>query len=194
MKVAHVFSLLLLLSIPLLGIADWKVDQNHSSLTYLSTKMSGANTLFENNRFTSFSGTVKRSGEALLTIDLNSVVTGVGIRDERVKEHVFDVRNHPQAIVKLSVGELEKADYGVGQVRSVEASLTMRGVTRQVKGEVSVTRTGEDLLVQTQSPILIDAKDYGMLDGFETLRNLVQLSGIPMTIPVSFKLQFVPDR
>ena len=174
--------------------SGWTVDKDRSAVTYLSTKMSGANTILENNRFTNFSGKIGNDGEVSLLIDLNSVATGVPIRDERVKQYVFDIRNHPQATVKLSVGEFKAADRRSGRTQTVEASLTMRGVTHRVRGEVSVAWAGDDLLVQTQSPVLVDASSYGMLEGFEALRNIMQLSNIPTTIPVSLKLVFVAGQ
>ena len=194
MRATHIFFSLLLLAASPVYASDWMIDKDRSAITYLSTKMSGTNTIFENNRFTNFSGEISRGGEVVLSIDLGSVVTGVAIRDERVKEHVFDVKNHPRATVKLSVGEFEAADYQSGRTQTVEASLTLRGVTHRVKGEVSVAWAGGDLLVQTQSPVLVDARGYGMLEGFEALKNIVQLSNIPTTIPVSFKLVFVAGQ
>ncbi len=187
------FSLLLLTASPAYA-SDLVIDKDRSVITYLSTKMAGANTLFENNHFTDFSGEIGHDGEVVLVIALDSVVTGVAIRDERVKQHVFDVGNHPQASIKLSLGELRATDHRSGDTRTVEALLTMRGVTHPVKGEVSVAWIGDDLLVQTQSPVLVDARSYGMLEGFEALKNMVGLSNIPTTIPVSFKLVFVAGQ
>ncbi len=177
---------------PFTAAADWTVARDRSEITYLSSKMTGGfSTIFENNRFTNFSGDISDDGEVVLNIDVNSVDTGVAIRNERVIEHVFDAAKHPQATVTLSVGDATVKRYPPGYTRTVEASLTMRGVSRRVTGEVSVTQANDGLLVQTTSPILVNAVDYGMLDGFETLKDLVKLFNIPTTIPVSFKLVFV---
>ncbi len=176
---------------PLTVAAEWAVVPERSEITYLSSKMTGNfSTVFENNRFTVFSGSISAAGEVRLEVDLNSVNTGVAIRDERVKEHVFDVKNHPRAMIGLSVGAIGDKPYPPGYTQKVEASLTMRGVTGRVKGEVSVVRIGGGLLIQTVSPILVNAADYGVTEGFETLKDFVKLFNIPTTIPVSFKLFF----
>ena len=183
---------LLLVAWPLSGVAGWAVDSDRSSISYLSTKMTAAfRTVFESNRFKSFSGGVDDTGEAVLDIDLSSVDTGVQIRDERVREHVFDVRNHPRATIKLPVRELAERRHDAGYTQRVEATLTMRGVTREVRAEISVARVGDELVVQTTEPVLVNAVDYGMLDGFGRLKELVGLFNIPTTIPVSFKLVLV---
>ena len=181
-------------ALPFAAVADaakWVVVPERSEITYLSSKMTGNfSTVFENNRFTVFSGSISNAGEVKLEVDLNSVDTRVAIRDERVREHVFDVKNHPRATIGLSVGTVGDKPYPPGYTQKVEASLTMRGVTGRVGGEVSVVRTGDGLLVQTVSPILVNAADYGMTEGFETLKDLVKLFNVPTTIPVSLKLFF----
>ena len=180
-----------LLVFPFAAMADWVVASDQSEITYLSSKMTGGfATVFEHNHFKRFSGAISDRGEATLNVDLNSVDTGVAIRNERVIEHVFDVAKHPQATVSLSLGREGMKHYPPGHTQKVEAALTMRGVTRQVKGRVAVTQGDGKLLVQTIEPILVNAADYGMLDGFETLKDLVKLFNIPTTIPVSFKLVF----
>ena len=185
---------LLLAACSLAASADWAVDAAQSEITYLSSKMTGGfATIFENNRFRNFSGGISAAGEVTLDIDMRSVDTGILIRDERVVKYAFAADQHPLATVRLSLGEGLKEHYAPGAVRAVEATLTMRGISRQVKGQVSVTRAGGTLLVQTTAPILINAADYGMLDGFETLKDLVKLFNIPTTVPVSLKLVFT-DR
>ncbi len=191
-RAAYLIACLLLAAFPLAAVADWVVARDDSAITYLSTKMTGGfATVFEHNHFKSFSGSISDTGEVTLDIDLNSVDTGVVIRDERVMEHVFDAGKHPQAQVRLTAKDALEKHYPHGHVQTVEAALTMRGVTRQVKGEVSITRAGDSLLVQTTAPILVNAADYGMLEGFEILKELVKLFNIPTTIPVSLRLVFV---
>ena len=192
MKRTHCASVfLMLLVLPASGTAGWSADQDRSSVTYLSTKMTASfQTVFERNHFKRFSAAIDDAGEATLIIELNSVHTGVLIRDERIREHVFDTGNHPQATVKLPVGDLAKY-YPPGYTQMVNAKLAMRGAVQKVEGEVSIVYNGDDLMVQTTEPVLVNAVDYGMLDGFGKLKELVGLFNIPTTIPVSFKLVFV---
>ncbi len=187
----RIVACVVLAALPLAAVADWVVARDRSAVTYLSSKMTATfQTVFENNRFNGFSGGINDAGEVMLDIDLNSVDTGVEIRDERIRQYVFDVAHHPRATVRLAVGAPAQ-HYPPGRTQTVEAALTMRGVTRKVKGEISVARAGDSLVVQTTAPILVNAVDYGMLDGFGKLKELVGLFNIPATIPVSFKLVFV---
>ena len=193
-QMQYIFISLLLMAFPLTSVAGWAIESNQSSITYLSSKLTGnLSTIFENNRFTNFSGTINDAGEVVLNIDMNSVDTGVAIRDERVKEHVFNVKQYPQATVKMSVKDLIVDCCEFGYTQMVEVLLSMRGVTKKIKGKVGVTRRDDRLLVQSVSPILINATDYGMLEGIQTIKELVKLVNIPTTIPVSFQLVFVKE-
>ena len=177
------------------AFADWKLDAARSSVTYLSSKIvAGAHTaIFEPNRFHRFSGTIGDDGGVRVVIDLDSVDTGVAIRDERVKEHAFAVARYPRATVSLSLPPAAWRDLAPGDtaLHDLSAELELRGQVRAVGAKVRVTALGDGgLLVQTVEPILVDAKAYGMLDGFETLRALVGLFKIPTTIPVSLNMVF----
>ncbi|MDD9805865.1 MAG: YceI family protein [Gammaproteobacteria bacterium] len=176
--------------------AGWTLDPERSSVTYLSSKMAAESyaAIFEPNRFRRFSGGIGDDGEARVVIDLGSVDTGVEIRDERVKEHVFMVAKHPQATVSLSLPRAARRGMAPGEtaLHRLTATLAMRGQSHPLDAQVRVTGLGGGaLLVETVEPVLLDAKAYGMLDGFETLKGLVGLFNIPTTIPVSLSAVFV---
>lgn len=178
------------------AFAGWKLDAARSSITYLSSKIVvGAHTaIFEPNRFHRFSGSIDDNGGVRVVIDLDSVDTGVALRDERVKEHAFAVARYPRATVSLPLPEAARRGLAPGgtALHDLSAELNLRGQTHPLSAKVRVTGlAGGGLLVQTVEPILVDAKAYGMLDGFETLRALVGLFKIPTTIPVSLNVVFV---
>ena len=192
------YLILLCLALSPGAFADWKLDAARSSITYLSTKIVAGvhGTIFEPNRFHRFSATIADGGEVRVVIDLDSVDTGVAIRDERVKEHAFAVARHPRATVSLALPQAARRGWAPGEtaVYDLSAELDLRGQARPVGAVVRVTGLdGGGLSVQTVEPILVDAKAYGMLDGFETLRALVGLFKIPPTIPVSVNMVFAPS-
>ena len=192
------YLILLCLALSPGAFADWGLDAERSSITYLSSKIvAGAHVaIFEPNRFHRFEAAIADSGDAHVVIDLDSVDTGVAIRDERVKEHAFAVDRHPRATVSLSLPRATLRGLAAGDtsLHDLSAQLELRGQMRPVGAKVRVTGLGDGgLLVQTVEPILVDAKAYGMLDDFETLRALVGLFRIPTTIPVSVNLVFKPS-
>ena len=83
-----------LLLLPLQVLAEWVLDPAASSLTFASTKNGE---ITEQHRFTQLAGSVRDNGEARLTINLASVDTRIPIRDERMRDLLFQVTQFPSA-------------------------------------------------------------------------------------------------
>ena len=180
--------LLILFCLPV-NAADWQLNRERSSISYLSSKQATVETplMFESNLFREFSGTIDGT-QVELVVELDSLDTKVPIRDERVAEHVFLSKQYPQAIVSATVDDIEQLNY---ERKQISATLTMRGQSRDLQAEVIIERSDpKTLRIQTTTPVLVDANAYGMLDGFATLKQLVGLMQIPTTIPVSLHLVF----
>lgn len=64
-----------------ISYADWDLDSAGSQLHFMSVK---ADSVAKLHTFRTLSGSLSKSGEAKLIIDLNSVDTYVPIRDERM--------------------------------------------------------------------------------------------------------------
>lgn len=188
------FITLALLS-PALASAGWTLDAERSSLGYISTKMVAGShkTVFEHNRFAGLSGGVADDGAAAVTIALDTLDTGVEIRDQRVLEHVFSAAKHPRArlAAKIDPRLLDGLKPGESRVLDIEVELQLAGKSGKVKTQAAVARLDDrTLLVRDATPALFDAAAFGLADGFEILRKLVGLFNIPTTIPVTFQLVF----
>ncbi len=169
--------------------ADWQLNRERSAISYLSSKQATVETpmMFESNLFREFSGTID-GAQVELVVELDSLDTKVPIRDERVAEHVFLTKQYPQATVSATIDGIEQISY---ERKQIAATLTMRGQSHGVQAEVIIERSDpRTLRIQTTTPVLVNANAYGMLDGFATLKQLVGLMQIPMTIPVSLHLVF----
>ena len=171
--------------------AEWVLLPERSAISYLSTKLpaEGASLIFEPNLFRKFSGTIDGS-DFKLVIDLKSLDTKIPIRDERIAEHVFLTKQYPEAVVTASLADLDQIDLLLA--KRVTAQLAMRAKVNSVTAELILTRADKDtLIIQTRTPVLVDARAYGMLEGFGELEKIAGLSYIPTTIPVSLYLVFI---
>ena len=83
-----------------LATAQYSLDSENSSLYFVSTKNTH---IPENHHFTDLTGSISQSGEARLTINHSSVETGIALRNERVRNFLFEVNNFATATVTLSV-------------------------------------------------------------------------------------------
>ncbi|TMP28579.1 hypothetical protein CWB99_10430 [Pseudoalteromonas rubra] len=168
----------------------FELNPQSSSLYFVSTKKQH---VVEAHTFENLSGSISEQGAARLTLDLASVNTGNDTRDGRMREHLFDTSLFPHAEVLLAVdyAALTALPIGSTEKQTVTATLNLKGVIAEVTADVAVRRlTHTKVMVQSLAPVLLNATDFGLEPGIETLRTLANLSVISYAVPVSFNLVF----
>jgi len=169
--------------------ADWNLQQP-SQLTFTTTK----NTyLTEIHHFRQLQGSVMDNGYAELSIDLNSVDTGIPVRDERMKSMLFDISSFATATLKTQLDPtlLKKVKKGEVLATELDAQLTLHGIEKSIKAPVIIARTADgSLLVSSSEPVLINADQFDLSAGVEKLREVAGLKSIEAVVPVSFTLTF----
>ena len=167
--------------------ADWQLDSSQSTLTFLSDKNAG---VVEQHAFEAFEVAVSQAGEIRAEIELASVETRIGIRNERMRDMLFQVAEFPKATLNGSLGELDLASVGaVPQMASVPLTLSLHGSAQTLVADVWVSQAEGALYVSTVNPILVRAADFGLAEGIEALRAVAGLKTIGQTVPVSFSLR-----
>jgi len=173
--------------------AAWQLDGERSSLSFVSTK---AINIAEVHRFGDMSGSVSDDGMVEVTIGLDSVDTAIELRDDRMKEMLFETGTYATAGVTAQVDMAALAGLEPGEAVSmtVEGNVSLHGEARPIAMQLLVTRSGEDtLLVASERPVLVNAPDFKLAEGIEKLREVAGLPNISLAVPVSFVLTFV-DR
>ena len=168
----------------------WRLDPAASRLAYVSIK---AGEIAEANRFDTLSGTVAADGTANIEIDLASVNTGVGLRNERMRDIFFGVADNPTATVTAKLDPARFSGLAVGQSvnRPLKANVTIKGASSDIETEVQVTRTSEDrVLVLPTAPVIISTDMFALTDELGELRALAQLPSITPAVPVTFTFAF----
>lgn len=147
----------------------------------------------EVHSFNSLSGDINSAGVATLTIDLNSVNSGVELRDQRMKDLLFETATYPTATITVTVPSALISGLAVGQATAtdISASLNLHGVTGTIAAKVSVQKLSNNrILVQTLAPVLVKAGDHSLTNGVEALRAAVGIASISTAVPVDFALVF----
>lgn len=181
-------SLALLAATP--ALAHWQLDSEQSALSFVSTK---AINIAEVHRFGTLSGVVDDEGQVTISIDLTTVDTAIELRDDRMREMLFNTAENPTAEVRAQIDNDALAALSPGQSTdmALEAMLSLHGTERPITMEVIVARSGEDnLIVTTRKPIIINAAEFALGDGVEALRAIAGLPSISLAVPVSFVLAF----
>ena len=167
--------------------ADWSVNDT-SRVGFVSIKN---NVIGENNAFERVSGGISETGAVTVNIDLASVETGVGIRNERLQKMLFNVVNFPQATVsaQLSEQQLMALKSGGSVAESISVSVALHGNTVSKQVELAAAKAGNTLRITTTQPIVITAAEFGLEAGVAALQQIAGLKAISRSIPVTVDLQ-----
>ena len=105
--------------------ASWALDEDASSVHFVTVKNA---VIAETHEFLQISGAVAAE-EAAVTIALGSVETLIAIRNERMREMLFEVANYPKAILTAPVaqGTVEALAPGESVEQRLTGTLSLKG-------------------------------------------------------------------
>jgi len=180
----------LLLLVSGLVHAEWQLDGAASSVHFVSIKNEA---IAESHQFVKLDGRIDDAGEAMLNIDLASVDTGIGIRDQRMRELLFEVAEFPQANITMQIDAALLAGLTAEspQTLSLPLQLAVHGNTTQMNAALLAFVDADGCLhVLSEQPVLVNASDFALVDGINALREVAGLGSIASVVPVSVHLQF----
>ena len=172
--------------------AQWDLSNEDSRLNFVTVK---SVKIGEVHRFERLMGSISDTGQVTLNIDLNSVETNIGIRNERIKKELFETADFLQATASgfININKVASLEIGDSYIESVQLTLSFHGIANKITNEVRVTKLkNERLLVTSLLPLVINASNYGLTAGIEKLRMLAGLPSISDAVPVTFSLVFNP--
>ena len=166
--------------------AGWDVTAS-SRVGFVSIKN---NSIGENNVFEHVTGSISDAGQVALSIDLTSVETGVGIRNERLQRMLFEVEKFPTATVQatLSASQLEALNAGGSVSETVKVTVSLHGMSVDKSAALSVGVSEGGLRVTSTQPIVVTAQDFGLESGVAALQAIAGLKAISRSIPITVDL------
>lgn len=190
-KPQHLF-LIIGLMMSAAASADWSVSEE-SRVHYVSIKQLN---IAENNAFTGVTGQLDKQGAFTIAVDLSSVDTGIGIRNERMQKMFFETVDFPEAQLtgKLSKQQLADLHENGHLLVDLPVSLSLYGTERTLNASLVAVKTGEDIVVTNAKPLLIKASDFGLEKGVDALRKIAGLDSIASAIPVTVNLTLVNQK
>jgi len=177
-----------LLSLSSFSMAKLYIVPEQSELQFSSTKKES---IVENHMINDIRGFIDDNGQATVYLMLDSVNTKIDIRNERMKEHLFETNLYPFAEITAdtSTMALPKKE---GQVlkHALPITIAMHGRVLKKTASVAVTLTKGQYQVATLKDINIEAADLNLSTGVDTLKALAKLPHISYSVPVNFSLTF----
>ncbi|MEJ2130783.1 MAG: YceI family protein, partial [Gammaproteobacteria bacterium] len=140
--------------------ASWSLDASGSYLSFVTTKNSD---VAEAHAFIGLRGEVSDSGAAELTIEMASVHTLVPVRDERMRDVLFEAGKFPLATFSTEIDLEPLLAMAPGETRTTElvGQLDLHGVATTTRADVAVTRIGENRFsVVTRKPVVVLAATH----------------------------------
>ena len=173
------------------GLNALEMDSSRSTLNITSVKNDRIGELFT---FKKVSGNLDdASGKASIEIALDSIDSGIEIRDERMRKYLFNTEAFKTASFTADVDlqALKCLKPGEQHVVELEGELALNGYTVPMSFQTQVTRLDSGALsVATVTPGFIDVTRHKMAPGIEKLRNLAGLDNISLVVPVTFSVVF----
>ena len=171
------------------ALAQWELDSEHSAINFISVKNSA---IAETHSFGGLVGYIGKTGNIQLNIDLASVETLIPIRNERMRELLFETADFPSATVSAEIDPavLEEVAKGGTVSTEVPVRLNLHGVEEALSVPVTVFSDGGSLSVVSSRPVVINAADFGLASGVEALREVAGLNSISTAVPVTLNLRF----
>lgn len=170
---------------------EWVLDPEHSHVAFISTKNGN---VAEVHHFSGLSGGIDAEGVATVEVALDSVETAIPIRNERLREMLFETAKFPQAVISTSVSaDVLASASATGSVAKQRVTVALHGAETGYDAELVLSEAaGGALSVSTREPLVIDAATFGLGGGVEALREIAGLNMISTAVPVTAHLVFVP--
>lgn len=170
--------------------AEWTLSSEESRIGFVSVK---AGAFAESHSFKEVQGAVSEDGAAEIVISLDSVETNIDIRNERMREFLFETDKHPTATVAATIDldAFSELETGARDSIAFTGEVTLHGVTAPFETTLTVTRLSDArVLVETTDPVILYTDEFGLTAGVDKLRELAGLPSITPAVPVSASLVF----
>lgn len=170
--------------------ANWYLDNESSRLSFITTRNAD---ISEVHRFLTLHGKVDGQGLATLEVELESVSTGIPLRDERLRRDLFEIKTWPEAQIVAQINVQPISDLAPGAQLELRLPLVvkLRGKEHSYNVELLATRLDDRRFqVVTLEPLVLHAEDFDLLPGLATLRKAAGLSAISLSVPVGAVLIF----
>jgi polyisoprenoid-binding protein YceI len=169
------------------ALADWSVDSEQSTVFFISTKNLNVS---EVHSFKHIEGQLTSDGKFTAEITLSSVETGIDIRNQRMRDMLFNVSSFPKATISASLPKaMMELSKGESMHTELPATLSLMGIEKALNLDVIVNKNSNGhFVVSSGKPLLLSAADVGLKDGVEALQKIAGLSSIGLSVPITFNL------
>jgi OmpA-OmpF porin, OOP family len=173
---------------------DWVLNSSHSNVYLQTEKLE--NTI-EKHRFRSLEGSVSRNGDATLKIDLNSLDTGIDLRNVRMRFLLFETFKYPSAIITANIDRSKLGELGSRSriTYVLHARVEMHGASKEFDIPVEIERINDTTVnVSTVTPVAVAGEAFDFTRGINKLSEAMGGIRIVPSGSISFDLNFASGK
>jgi len=164
-------------------ITDWHLNVNKSQFSFVTVKNKTHN---EEHSIKYDGGYINQNGELKIHLALDTVDTGIEIRDQRLRDILFEVNQFPVAII---TAKLEN-QLPLLKPFDVNFNLDLHGISKNITATVLIQTVGDELVVTNFEPIVINGKEFNLDSAINQLTKIAGLQSINYEVLADFKLTF----
>lgn len=160
----------------------WTLQPDSSNLSFTSIKKGS---VAETSHFDRLEGQIDPSGLVRLRVELESVDSGIDIRNVRLRFLFFETFTYPLAEIVAQVREEDIAGLSYGQSRHLVLPLllTLHGITAEVDANVRVTlHSDQDVSIHTLQPVVVPVETFDLMQGFRKLEEAAEAKITPLAL------------
>lgn len=171
------------------ALAGGSLISDQSVIYFVSVKNAA---VAEVHHFGRLSGGITDDGLVTVEIVLDGVETLIPIRNERMREMLFETASFPSAILSTSIDTSRLDGLAKGQQIQMQITLNveLHGVSKDLQTAVTITRLDQGIEVTTSAPLVINAADFDLVAGLGKLQVVAGLNSISSSVPVTARLVF----
>jgi outer membrane protein OmpA-like peptidoglycan-associated protein/polyisoprenoid-binding protein YceI len=169
---------------------DWVLNANQSNLYVQTEKLES---VVEKHRFTSIEGNISRDGDATIKIDLNTLDTGIDLRNVRMRFVLFETFKFPTAEItaRLDKSKLTEIATRTRINYTLMARVNLHGIVKDIAIPVEIARLNDTTVtVSTIKPVVVKAETFDFLKGLAKLADAMGGIRIVPEASISFDLTF----
>jgi len=169
---------------------EWRLNGKESHF-YMETAK--ADSIVEVAEFSGLEGAISKDGDASVKIDLQSVASGIDVRDTRMRFLLFETFKFPAAEItaKLDMAKLDALRTATRIAYPLKFTLALHGISKDIEAPVFVTRLNDKSVSVTPiKPIIVTAAAFGMTEGIAKLSSAVNNTPIVSGASITFDLIF----
>lgn len=169
---------------------DWVLDPAQSNVYLQTEKLENK---IEKHHFTSLEGNVRKNGDASIKIDLNSIDTGIDLRNVRMRFLLFETFKYPSAVITAKIDRSKLSEF-TSQTRIsyvLRAHVDLHGIAKDFDIPVEIGRVNDNTVtVSTIEPVQVSGETFDFMGGLGKLSDAMNGIRIVPSARISFDLTF----